>query len=99
VFSAPLLVTRWIAVRLESYSGLYLERSGRNEMCAAKRRFEVIQSVLVCQVDDRESERHLRTLSAQKVVSTGTEIENMTRGDPRRIGVVILSPIRRNPHP
>jgi len=44
---------------------------------AAKRRFEVIQRDLVGQVDDRESQGHLRALSAQQVVRTRAEIEDI----------------------
>ena len=81
------------------YSGLHLKDPGRNEVRAAKGRLEVIKSVLVCQVDNSEPQRHLCAFSTQKVVSPRAQIKHMTGSNSRRIGVVIRCTIGRNSYP
>src|ERR1700694_2742602 len=67
-------------------------------MCAAKGREEVIQSDLIENVNAGEPQGQLFVLSTKQVVGADTEIEEMTRSNPRRIGVVVLGAIGRNTH-
>src|SRR2546423_3633747 len=82
----------------ERDADLTLEGARADEVRAAEGREEVVERLLVRQVDGREAERHLRVLCAQEVVGSGAQVEEVARGDARRVRVVVLCPVRGNPH-
>src|SRR5436305_4335430 len=82
----------------ERDADLTLEGARADEVRAAEGGEEVVERLLVRQVDGREAKRHLRVLGAQEVVGSGAEVEEVARGDARRVRVVVLRPVRRNPH-
>jgi len=69
--------------RLERYSSLHLKRPWRYEVRATKGRQEVVESDLVRDVDGRKSQGQFFVLGAEQVVCADTEIEEMTRSNPR----------------
>src|SRR5256714_10781075 len=82
----------------ERDADLTLEGARADEVRAAECGEEVVERLLVRQVDGREPKRHLRVLCAQEVVGSGAQVEEVARGDARRVRVVVLRPVRGNPH-
>ena len=59
-------------------------------MRTAERREEVVQSLLVRQVDDGHASAPLVTVAVKQIVVTGAKVEQVSRGDARRIMIVIF---------
>src|SRR5207302_704329 len=78
---------------------LYLKSTRCHEVRTAERRKEIIQRDLVCDVDSGESQSHLFVFRAKQIVGAHAKVEQAARRDARRIGVIILSAVRRNSDP
>src|SRR5438067_1095843 len=83
---------------LKSYSRLYLEGPGRDEVRPAKRREEVIQRNLIRDVHHRESQAYLVVICSEQIVCPSAEVKQMPRHDARRIRIVVFSSVGGNPH-
>ena len=83
---------------LEGYSDLPLKGAWRHEVSATESRLEVVESVLISQVDDRESQRDLCAFRSEEIVGTGTEIKKVSRSNSWWVCIVICSAIGRNSH-
>ena len=70
-------------------------RARRHKVCAAERRQKVVESNLVGQVDDREPQAPLVTVAVKQIVVTGANVEQVSRGDARRIVIVVFRSGRR----
>ena len=67
-------------------------------MSTTECRFEVIKRILVGEVQNGEAHRQLGSISAQQIVSSGTQIKKMSRRDTRWIRVIVFRSVRRNAH-
>ena len=94
--AAVFVIIRSVSKFLERNSRLYLKSARCHEVRAAEGRKEIVQRDFVRDVDSGESERHLRVFSTEKILGTHTEVEQVARRNPGRIGVVVLSTIRWN---
>src|SRR5205085_3451061 len=81
---------------LKRYSSLHLKCSWRYKVRPAERRKKVIEGHLVGDVDGRKPQGQLLAIRAEQIVRAYTEVEEMTRSDARRIGVVVLCAVSRN---
>src|SRR5437764_53745 len=83
---------------LKLHSDLTLKTTRRHEVCTAEGGQEVIERRLVGQVNHSEAQCYARVLGAEQVVRPCAQVKEMTRCDARRIRVIVLRPVRRNPH-
>src|SRR5262245_37941533 len=66
-------------------------------MGAAESGQEVIESLLVCKVEDAESKPQFRSVRLKQIVDTDAEIEQMAWRNPRRVVDIIGRAFGRNP--
>ena len=69
---------------------LYGFRAGADEMGAAEGGEEIIESVSIGQVDDRETQTPLVTVAVEQVVVANGQVKEMAGRNARRISVVIF---------
>ena len=78
---------------------LSLETARRNEMRAAEGGQEIVKRLFVRQVDRRQPQRHPLVLGAKQVIRADAQVKQVARCDPRRVVIIVLGAVRRNPHP
>ena len=70
--------------------------AGRDVMRSTKRRKKIVERVIIGQVNGRQLHTYFTFVAVKQIVVSDGEIENIPRGDTRRIAVIILRVRRRD---
>lgn len=83
-------------VHLEVKSQLGRHRTGRNVVCAAEGRQEVVERHFVRQIDGCKPQTPLVSVAMEEVVVAHARVKQIARSDARRVFVIILGSRLRN---